>query len=104
MITSVAGDRGRPRNYTYGAAKSATTTYLEGVRSRLYRAGVTVHDLRLGPVDTPMTRDHPKNALFGEPAGALDYRWMRAVLPDMLVGHGYHMGEESPALRRSRFG
>ena len=31
-------------------------------------------------------------ALFGEAAGALDYRWMRAVLPDMLVGHGYHMG------------
>jgi hypothetical protein len=30
-------------------------------------------------------------ALFGEAAGALDYRWMRAVLPDKLVGHGYHM-------------
>ena len=34
MLTSVAGDRGRPRNYTYGSAKSATTTYLEGMRSR----------------------------------------------------------------------
>lgn len=65
VLTSVAGERGRPRNYTYGAAKSATTTYLEGVRSRLYDAGVSVHDLRLGPVDTPMTVDHPKNALFG---------------------------------------
>ena len=28
---------------------------------------------------------------FGEAAGCLDYRWMRAVLPDQLVGHGYHM-------------
>ncbi len=28
------------------------------------------------------------DALFGEPAGALDYRWMRAVLPNQLVGHG----------------
>eukprot|EP01043_Picozoa_sp_COSAG02_P024589 COSAG02_NODE_1349_length_13132_cov_8.583289_8_plen_221_part_00 len=28
------------------------------------------------------------SALFGEPAGALDYRWMRAVLPNQLVGHG----------------
>jgi short-subunit dehydrogenase len=65
VLTSVAGERGRPRNYTYGAAKSATTTYLEGIRSRLYRAGVSVHDLRLGPVDTPMTADHPKTALFG---------------------------------------
>ena len=66
VLTSVAGERGRPRNYTYGAAKSATSTYLEGVRSRLYDAGVTVHDIRLGPVDTPMTADHPKTALFGD--------------------------------------
>ena len=65
-MTSVAGERGRPRNYTYGSAKSATTTYLEGVRSRLYAAGVQVHDLRLGPVDTPMTVDHPKTPLFGD--------------------------------------
>jgi short-subunit dehydrogenase len=67
VMTSVAGERGRPRNYTYGAAKSATTTYLEGIRSRLFHAGVSVHDLRLGPVDTPMTKDHPKNLLFGDP-------------------------------------
>jgi len=67
VMTSVAGERGRPRNYTYGAAKRATSTYLEGLRSRLYRAGVGVTDLRLGPVDTPMTADHPKNALFGTP-------------------------------------
>jgi len=66
VMTSVAGERGRPRNYTYGAAKSATTTYLEGIRSRLYEAGVSVHDLRLGPVDTPMTADHPKTAVFGD--------------------------------------
>ena len=68
VITSVAGERGRPRNYTYGAAKSATTTYLEGVRSRLYHHGVGVTDLRLGPVDTPMTIDHPKTPLFGDSA------------------------------------
>ena len=66
MLTSVAGERGRPRNYTYGAAKSATSTYLQGLRSRLYATGVSVHDIRLGPVDTPMTVDHEKNRLFGE--------------------------------------
>ncbi|MEO6593139.1 MAG: SDR family NAD(P)-dependent oxidoreductase, partial [Planctomycetota bacterium] len=52
-ITSVAGERGRPRNYTYGAAKGALTRYLEGLRSRLYRSGVSVHNLKLGPVETP---------------------------------------------------
>lgn len=68
VITSVAGERGRPRNYTYGAAKGALTIYLQGLRSRLYPAGVTVTTLKLGPVDTPMTVDHPKHLLFGKPA------------------------------------
>ncbi len=66
VITSVAGDRGRPRNYTYGAAKGALHIYLQGLRTRLYAAGVTVTTLKLGPVDTPMTRSHKKNALFGK--------------------------------------
>lgn len=64
VITSVAGERGRPRNYTYGAAKGALTLYLQGVRSRLFAAGVTVTTIKLGPVDTPMTVDHEKNLLF----------------------------------------
>lgn len=64
VLSSVAGDRGRPRNYTYGAAKAGLTVYLQGLRSRLWRAGVAVHTFKLGPVDTPMTVDHPKNRLF----------------------------------------
>lgn len=67
VITSVAGDRGRPRNYTYGAAKGGLGLYLQGVRSRLYAAGVTVTTLKLGPVDTPMTATHTKNAVFAKP-------------------------------------
>ena len=67
VITSVAGDRGRPRNYTYGAAKGALCTYLQGLRTRLYSAGVTVTTLKLGPVDSPMTGAHKKNALFAKP-------------------------------------
>jgi short-subunit dehydrogenase len=63
VITSVAGDRGRPRNYTYGASKGALTLYLQGLRSRLYPA-IAVTTIKLGPVDTPMTVDHPKNASF----------------------------------------
>lgn len=67
VITSVAGERGRPRNYTYGAAKGALNVYLQGLRSRLYPAHVAVTTLKLGPVDTPMTRDHEKNPLFARP-------------------------------------
>jgi short-subunit dehydrogenase len=69
VITSVAGERGRPRNYTYGAAKGALNVYLQGMRSRLFGAGVGVTTLKLGPVDTPMTRDHRKTPIFGKPAG-----------------------------------
>lgn len=64
VITSVAGDRGRPRNYTYGAAKGALGLYLQGLRSRLFAAGVRVTTLKVGPVDTPMTEHHEKSALF----------------------------------------
>ena len=69
VLSSVAGDRGRPRNYTYGAAKGALTLYLQGVRSRLYGTAIRIVTIRLGPVHSPMTKDHPKNALFGEPRG-----------------------------------
>ena len=63
VITSVAGDRGRPRNYTYGSAKGALSLYLQGLRSRLW-PHVQVTAIKLGPVDTKMTKDHKKNRLF----------------------------------------
>lgn len=64
VLSTVAAERGRPRNYTYAAAKSALNVYLQGVRSRLYKAGVGVTTIKLGPVDTPMTTTHKKNLLF----------------------------------------
>jgi len=88
VITSVAGDRGRPRNYTYGAAKGALNVYLQGLRTRLYAAGVAVTTLKLGPVDSPMTVSHEKHALFGKPKSvardilrALDARVPEAYIP-----------------------
>jgi decaprenylphospho-beta-D-erythro-pentofuranosid-2-ulose 2-reductase len=55
VITSVAGDRGRPSNYLYGSAKAAVSTFCEGLRARLFKSGVHVMDIRPGFVDTPMT-------------------------------------------------
>jgi short-subunit dehydrogenase len=88
VITSVAGERGRPRNYTYGAAKGALGVYLQGLRSRLWRAGVAVTTLKLGPVDSPMTTTHKKTPLFATPAGvargivaALDARAAEVYVP-----------------------
>lgn len=55
VLGSVAGDRGRPRNYTYGATKAALWTFTQGYAARLSRAGVRVLCIKPGPVDTPMT-------------------------------------------------
>jgi short-subunit dehydrogenase len=87
VITSVAAERGRPRNYTYAAAKGALNVYLQGMRSRLYPAGVTVTTLKMGPVDSPMTHDHAKHALFGKPAGVAQsiVRAIDAGVPEAYV-------------------
>ncbi|MFC0397216.1 SDR family oxidoreductase [Paraburkholderia rhizosphaerae] len=55
VIASVAGDRGRPSNYVYGAAKAAVATFCEGLRARLFKHGVNVLTIKPGFVDTPMT-------------------------------------------------
>jgi len=55
VISSVAGDRGRKSNYVYGTAKAALTAFLQGLRNRLYSAGVTVVTVKPGIVATPMT-------------------------------------------------
>ncbi len=54
-ISSVAGERGRQSNYIYGAAKAAFSIYLQGLRNRLYRSGVSVLTVKPGFVDTKMT-------------------------------------------------
>lgn len=64
VISSVAGDRGRKSNYVYGTSKAAVSTFLQGVRGRLVQSGVKVITIKPGFVDTPMTADLPKGALF----------------------------------------
>jgi len=65
-ISSVAGDRGRKSNYMYGAAKAALSTYLSGLRNRLYRSNVHVLTVKPGFVRTKMTEgmDLPKNLMI----------------------------------------
>ena len=54
-ISSVAGDRGRGSNYTYGSAKAGFTAFLSGLRNRLAKHGVHVATVKPGFVDTRMT-------------------------------------------------
>jgi decaprenylphospho-beta-D-erythro-pentofuranosid-2-ulose 2-reductase len=58
LIGSVAGDRGRKANYTYGASKGFLERYAEGMDHRLAGAGVSVVLIKPGPTDTPMAVGH----------------------------------------------
>lgn len=55
-ISSVAGDRGRQSNFSYGAAKAGLTAYLGGLRNRLHSRNVHVLTIKPGIIDSPMTR------------------------------------------------
>jgi short-subunit dehydrogenase len=67
-ISSVAGDRGRQSNYVYGASKGALSIFLQGLRNRLFRHGVSVITVKPGFVDTPMTAHLDGGLLFASPA------------------------------------
>ncbi|VAW44228.1 Oxidoreductase, short-chain dehydrogenase/reductase family [hydrothermal vent metagenome] len=67
VITSVAGERGRQSNYVYGAAKGMVSIFLQGLRNRLNSHNVQVIDIKPGFVDTPMTAEFKKGALWAKP-------------------------------------
>ena len=66
-LSSVAGDRGRQSNYLYGSAKGGLTTYLQGLRNRLYQSGVNVITVKPGFVDTRMVFGKGKLPLVAPP-------------------------------------
>ncbi|MEQ9459926.1 MAG: SDR family oxidoreductase [Phycisphaeraceae bacterium] len=68
-ISSVAGDRGRATNYTYGSAKAGLSAFLQGLRNRLHSKGVHVLTVKPGFVDTPMTHGliNPDSPLVASP-------------------------------------
>jgi short-subunit dehydrogenase len=68
VLGSVAGDRGRRKNYVYGSAKAGLHAFLQGLRSRLFRSGVTVTTVKPGFMDTAMTWGAPGLFLMASPA------------------------------------
>jgi decaprenylphospho-beta-D-erythro-pentofuranosid-2-ulose 2-reductase len=67
VISSVAGDRGRQSNYIYGSSKALVNAFLSGMRQRLSKSGVVVITVKPGFVDTPMTAEFAKGALWAKP-------------------------------------
>jgi len=58
-ISSVAGDRGRAKNYWYGASKAAFTATLSGLRQKYHQTRLQVTTIKPGYVRTKMTSNVP---------------------------------------------
>ena len=56
-LTSVAGERGRAKNYIYGSAKAGLTTFLSGLRQKFSNSNISVMTVKLGFVQTKMTEN-----------------------------------------------
>lgn len=59
-IGSIAGDRGRIGSPVYNTSKAALATYLESLRNRLTRHGVSVTTIKPGFVDTALLENASK--------------------------------------------
>lgn len=57
VFSSVAGDRGRQSNYTYGSAKAGLSAFLSGLRMRVAKRGVHVQTVKPGFMATSMTSE-----------------------------------------------
>lgn len=66
MISSVAAERGRAKNYVYGASKAMLSHLMAGLRIRLGKSGARALDIRPGFVKTPMTAGLRQGLLFAE--------------------------------------
>ncbi|MBN3468922.1 SDR family oxidoreductase [Pseudomonas savastanoi pv. phaseolicola] len=79
VLSSVAGDRGRPSNYLYGSAKAAVSTFCDGLQARMFKFGVHVVTIKPGFVDTPMTHGLPLPALLVAQPAAVAERIVKGI-------------------------
>lgn len=68
VISSVAGIKGRAKNYIYGSSKSAINTYLSGLRQKNSGEKICITTIILGFVNTKMNKGLKLNKiLLSEP-------------------------------------
>lgn len=70
VLGSVAGDRGRRKNFVYGAAKAGLHAFLQGLRAELADTAVRVVTVKPGFLDTSMTWGQPGVFLAAAPEAA----------------------------------
>lgn len=84
-ISSVAGDRGRAKNYVYGAAKAGFSEYLSGLRQKYARTQLHVMTVKPGFVKTAMTEGMDLPGALTTTPEALAGRVIRALAAKRMV-------------------
>jgi short-subunit dehydrogenase len=87
IIGSVAGDRGRKKNYTYGSAKGLVDRYTQGLQHRLARTKVNIVLLKPGPTETPMTAKLMSDTLKASPVALVSQQIVNAIEKKRLVAY-----------------
>ena len=64
IFSSEAGDRGRPSNYQYGAAKAGLTIYCEGLANIYQKSPFSIRIIKAGLIKTSMVKSNFPNFLF----------------------------------------
>lgn len=80
VLGSVAGDRGRKKNYLYGSSKAGLHAYVGGLAARLSAVKVPVLLVKPGVIDTAMTWGLKNPPLpLGTPEGLADACWKKSA-------------------------
>lgn len=67
VFSSVAGDRGRKSNYSYGAAKAGIDAFLQGLQGRFSGSDVSVVNIKPGMIKSPMTAEMKHGLIWSTP-------------------------------------
>lgn len=79
VLGSVAGDRGRKKNYLYGSSKAGLHAYVQGLAAHLSDFNVPVLLVKPGVIDTGMTWGLKNPPLpLGTPEGLATACWAKA--------------------------
>ena len=73
VISSVSGDRGRPSNNIYGAAKSALSIFCEGEYIRHLKTPFSIRIIKAGFIDTKMSKGIAPKSLCVSPMNFAKY-------------------------------
>ena len=64
VFGSVAGERGRKKNYIYGSSKAAIHTYLSGLRQKYFNKNIYVYSIIPGFINTKLYENNHENFLM----------------------------------------